>query len=439
MISPRNNSGVVLVYALLVIGLFSAIALTVSLIIINELRLTSSATDGTLAYYAAESGIERGLYGVKVMRNGGIVALTSAVAAVRTYADSFTANSASYADDQTESTTSLITDRLIEENGYAQADYYNADDPLSPSDVDYVVVSNSGTDPDTWAEVSWIGWDNTGTLGTSVNAKKIIGPTDLSNGWTINLADAFSGTTIVGYRLRVRALFGQLSSLSVIPYSTATGLPVTNLPSQVVVKSVGKRTSFKQALTATVPWRLPLSGLYDYVLFSEGELNKSIILSKAIYSSGVIQAEANLSASCGNCGACQTAGWQATVCSAGTSCTSGSPFYCSAADPNDYFTLPIPTGVSAAAELYLSVRLQSTSTKAEVTISDPTEGQVGFTFNPSSGGTWTTCTLPEPFPLGSVTAGRTISFTNLAASAGQNVFVDWYQISSYKIFPDCQM
>ena len=52
MISHRHNQGVVLIYALLVIGLLTAIALTVSIVIINELRLTSSSTDGTLAYYA---------------------------------------------------------------------------------------------------------------------------------------------------------------------------------------------------------------------------------------------------------------------------------------------------------------------------------------------------------------------------------------------------
>ncbi|MFA5052289.1 MAG: pilus assembly PilX N-terminal domain-containing protein [Patescibacteria group bacterium] len=433
MTNIRNNSGVVLVYSLLVMGLLTAIALTVSLVIINELRLTSSATDGSLAYYAAESGIERGLYGIKTMRSAGVVPLSTAVATIAAYADTFTSNSAVFDAEQTESSTSLIVDRYIGENEYAQADYYNADDPLSPSNVDHVVVSNNGTDPNSWAEVSWIGWDNTGTLGTSVSAKKVIGSTDLSNGWSITLASAYSGSP-VGYRLRIRALFGPLSSFSVIPYDSSNNI-VTNLPSQVIIKSVGRRNSFKQALTATVPWRIPLSGLYDYVLFSEGELEKNIILSKAIYSSGVIQVEEAASGTCANCAVCQSAGWLASACTPNVSCASGNPFMCTLPTVNDSFTLPIPAGVVSAQELYLSLRFQSASTNAEVTIADPSEGEVGFTFNPSSAGVWKTCTIPESFSLGSITAGRSIMFRNLTVAAVLQV--DWYQISSYKIFSDC--
>ncbi|MFH1207283.1 MAG: pilus assembly PilX N-terminal domain-containing protein [Patescibacteria group bacterium] len=438
MINRRHNQGVVLIYALLVIGLLTAIALTVSLVIINELKLTSSSTDGTLAYYAAESGIEKGLYGVKVKRDEGVMSLTNTVSLVAAYAANFTSNNASYANDQTVSGTSLIINRALTENEMVQADYYDVDNPLDPDDdriVNQVLVSNSGNNPDSWAEVSWIGWDATGLLATSVDAKKIIGPTDLSNGWTINLANVYTaGITPVGYRLRVRALFGPITGLSVFPSNSGT--EVTVLPSQVIIKSVGKRNTFKQALTATVPWRLPLSGLYDYVLFSEGELSKDIILSRAIYSSGVIQVEANASADCADCATCQAVGWSASACTAGTSCTSGSPFYCAAAAANNYFTLPIPSSVTAAQELYISVRVNSASTSAEVTISDPAEGEVGFTFNPSSSGTWKTCTIPEPFSLGSGTVGRSVIFKNLTTT-GQQLQVDWYQISSYKIFPDC--
>jgi hypothetical protein len=445
MTSQRNNKGVVLIYALLVIGLFSAIALTVSLVIINELRLTSSSTDGVLAYYAAESGIEQGLYGVKAKRNEGVTSLSVTVALVSGYSSNFISNNASFNDDQTSYESSLIVDRSMAENEIVQADYYDVDSPLDPKItpledsrlVDHITVTNAGANPDSWAEVSWIGWDGNGLLITSSSAKKIIGPTDLTNGWTISLSSLYtSGPVPVGYRFRVRALFGPLASLTVQPFNTVKA--ITDFPSQVVIKSVGKRNSFKQALTAAVPWRLPLSGLYDYVLFSEGELTKNIILSKAVYSSGVIQVEPNLTSTCASCGACTTASpsWQAVASSCVTSqCTIGTTSYCTAG-PSGTSTLPIPAAVSGGGELYVSMRVRGTAAgTGMVAIDDPTNGQVGFTFNTTDPSNWQTCTIPESFELGSVTAGRTITFSNV--TSGVTLDVDWYQVSSYKVFPDC--
>ncbi|MFA6553004.1 MAG: pilus assembly PilX N-terminal domain-containing protein [Patescibacteria group bacterium] len=449
MINPRNNRGEALIYSLLVIGLITAIALTVSMVIINELRLTSSSSDGVLAYYAAESGIERGLYGLKVNRDAGVRTLRETVDLIVAYAENFSSNNANYENKQTFSETSLIHDRAVAENEFVQADFFDVDNPLDPQTsppsenrlINQVFVQNIGGDENTWAEVSWIGWNSDGLLETSVTAKKILGHTDLTNGWTINLSQAYSDpSSIVGYRLRIRALFGPLPSLSVTPLYE--GAEITNLPSQVIVKSVGKRNSFKQALTATVPWRLPLAGLYDYVLFSEGELTKDIILSKSVYSSGVIQAESSRISSCADCATC-TPIWQAIFAScSNASCTVGpSLSYCTASTigvTQGAYTLPIPAYVSAADELYVSMRMRGTTTLADmVTIDDPANGQVGFTFSSTSDTTWQTCTIPESFGLGSVTAGRTITFTNQNTANGSSLDVDWYQISSYKIFNDC--
>ena len=77
-----NQKGLILLYALLVISLITAIAITVSIIVIKEIKLTGGSTDSTLAYYAAESGIEKGLYTVKVYRSDGTKTLNDAVNAV---------------------------------------------------------------------------------------------------------------------------------------------------------------------------------------------------------------------------------------------------------------------------------------------------------------------------------------------------------------------
>lgn len=65
----KDNQGSVLLYSLLIISLITVIAITVSMVVVNELKLSSAAANGTMAYYAAESGIEKGLYTVKIERN----------------------------------------------------------------------------------------------------------------------------------------------------------------------------------------------------------------------------------------------------------------------------------------------------------------------------------------------------------------------------------
>ena len=462
----NNKEGLVLLYALLVISLITAIAITVSIIVIKEIKLTGGSTDATLAYYAAESGIEKGLYIVKVYRSDGTKTLNDAVNDIKAIVDvSFDSNKAEYTDEQTADKTSKIGNEEIKENNYIQADYYYAGDPLNPPDdpndptekliVESIEVQNTGNNPFSWAEVSWIAWDATGALGTSDSARKVIGPTDLQNGWTINNLDVFDSFDPVGYRIRIKALFGDLSNVIVTPYDepdgpNGTGDIVENLPSQIVIKSVGTKSKFKQALTALVPWQVPLFGLYDYVLYSEGDILKTIILSQAVYSSGVIQIEAdNETLSCINCvaaGTCADYDWLAESCSGtNVSCTimSGSAAsFCSlpgTVGVDEFFTLPIPESIPASQEYYVSLRYRPEANSAgtlEILVDDPQEGEVGLTFDYSDDATpeWDTCTLAEPFALGTE-LDRNITYTN--QDNNNYIDLDWYQISTHKIFKDC--
>ncbi len=445
-----SSQGSVIIYALLIILLITVIAVTVSAIIINELKLTTSAANAAMAYYAAESGIERGLYTVKIRRSDSSFSLDDAIHEIQAFTDNSFGNQAEYSDEKTDSQPSEIRNENLAEYEYAQADYYDVNDPLPvEAAVDYVLVSNGEIDdnPDlfSWAEVSWTAWDANGDLLSSDKARNIIGPSDLEpsatqDGWQIDLSEPFTASTPVGYRLRVKALFGSLSNLSVIPYDESTGTQVTDLPSNIVVKAIGTRGNFKQALTAIVPWKVPLSGLYDYVLFSEGEIIKTIILSQPVYSSGVIQAEAE-NTTVGNCdyATCQTNGWLGDECSINVSCTiqANDTSYCTLPDnSNETFTLPVPSAVPSSSEYYISLRYRADgSGTTEVLIDDPDEGELGFAVDyEDTGSSWVTCTVPESFSLGTDT-DRFITYTNFNAN---DFDLDWYQISSYEIFGDCE-
>ncbi len=516
----KNQSGSILLYSLIVISLITAIAIIISVIVVNEIKLTSAASNGVQAYYAAESGIEQGLFAVKIFRNNQEDTLEEVRNLILSYEDNNFENNASYKNIQTDILTSKVENAFVKENDFIQIEYYDVNDPLDPSvNVVGITVKNSGDDPATWAEVSWTAWDSNGVLGTSNTAKKFIGPTDLArvNGWPINNLDVFDSDPVsgfdgtpVGYRVRIKALKaiptatgeGNLSSLTVIPYD---GTPpplgasheVTDLPTQLVIKSVGERNNFKQSLTATVPWNLPLFGLYDYVLFSEGEILKDIILNAPTYSSGVIEIEGDIRSNCdGNCnpyddgdccGICKANGWS------GLECISPDiyPFNnieCVDSDVNgdgwcrlmvilpadsshwdNYwgFTLPIPDGVPEGDEYYVSLRTfyddnncidKNGDGSCDRDLSVEINGQSSVIKEPNgSDGSWVTCTIPESFSLGDPILlpddpSRTIQITTRpfppdsnegddgwqdSTGFSESVMLDWYQLSTYKIFPDC--
>jgi hypothetical protein len=507
----NRQHGAILIYVLLVISLITAIAITVSFIIVNELKLTASAADATMAYYAAESGIEKGLYGVKVFRNNNTpfynndATINSTLEYIRAYHDTGFSNAASYTNDQTTSVSSSIINREIKKDGYAQADYYEIDDPLGQTlpntTVRSLLIQNNGANLGSWAEVSWTAWNNQGTLGASIKAKVIIGATNLQNGWVINdlsvFQNVFQNGILVpfvptGYRLRIRALFGDLSSLTVTPYDQPDGPSgggniVTDLPAQLAITSIGKRNTFKQALTATVPWKLPLSGLYDYVLFSEGEISKTTILSQPIYSSGVIQVEAAINSgdACkyDRCNECSSylggpLGWSGLACYSSDPDPQNSPVLCTgskASGPDGqpagicelaaYHTgyelwgwqLPIPNSIPAGGEYYVSIRTQYANGNCDGNnycgrkIAVEISGQSSVVDDQAAAGDkeWHTCTIPEAFSVSDVSdpSGRNIKFTIEPFGGPENpkdvwnkdetVYIDWYQLSTYKIYPDC--
>lgn len=490
----KQNKGSVLLYSLLVISLITAIAIIISVIVVNEIQQTSAASNGIQAYYAAESGIEKGLHTVKILRNDPTADLDQAVTDIGNFADDNFENKAKFKNIQTDSVTAKVVNREVKENDYIQIDYYDVNNPLNPTTkVVGITVKNSGDNPATWAEVSWTAWDSNGVLGTSTSAKKIIGPTDLAkvDGWPINNLDVFEADPLplgtgfdgdpVGYRVRIKALKaiptaigdGDLSSLTVIPYDNTppplgTGDEVVDLPTQLVIKSVGERNNFKQSLTAIVPWNLPLFGLYDYVIYSEGDILKDIILSSPTYSSGIIEIESDIdpddscnpTQSCNDCktnynwdGICPTGAPDVNCFGKNNTDDTISGQCRISSDNNLYgFILPIPDSIPAGEEYYVSFRAfydcsgggcDSRNLAFEI------NGNSYIVNDQASGSdeVWKSCTIPDGFNIGDPELpeddpSRTIKITNypygVGWTPGDSVRLDWYQISTYKVFSDCE-
>ncbi|MDD5040080.1 MAG: hypothetical protein PHY34_02935 [Patescibacteria group bacterium] len=487
----NKQDGQVLLYALLVISFITAIAITISIIVVNELRLTTMATDATVAFYGAESGVERGLYTVRVTRESGTETVGTARDRIRSQNDTLD-SSATYDNSGTDMASSFIEHETVQENQYVQADYYNAIDPLADSTVRSVEILNEGDNPASWAEVSWIAWDENGQIGPSENTRIAIGPSDLEpnpitgRGWIIPRLDVFSTISPVGYRMRVKAFkavpssseTGDLSDLSVIPFDAENGQGnrVTDLPSEIAVNSVGQVSSFKQSITATVPWKVPLAGLYDYVLYSEGEIVKDIVLNRQTYSSGALEMSVGLTAAgpqcpleTTSCATCMANGWQGW-CPDGTvniACWAedGAPgqFYDGTCEirPQSYwgevstsnwqnygFIAPIPDTVPEGNGYYVSLRIgyqcgdgggplpdpivetlcKGRDIEVEVNgvavvIDDLAVGEM----DSSTEVEWVSCTIPDTFSLGDPALSaddpsRTIRVTNHPYGQIQNPF-----------------
>jgi hypothetical protein len=79
------------------------------------------------------------------------------------------------------------------------------------------------------------------------------------------------------YRVRLRAKTCDISNLAVSAYSAdnAAGSLVP-IPSQLDVQSIGTFSTARQALEIKLPRLQPLSGAFDFVIFSQCSLLKSV-------------------------------------------------------------------------------------------------------------------------------------------------------------------
>ncbi|MFH1236412.1 MAG: hypothetical protein V1685_05785, partial [Parcubacteria group bacterium] len=176
----------------------------------------------------------------------------------------------------------------------------------------------------------FVGWTPGSPIALLPNAQKhVIDISDLkvSNPQILN----FPSTSKL-YRVRLRAIGDNqsgftgtsdevLQSVQIVAYSAndGGGVPV-NPSTSITVQSVGEKQGFAQAVVATVPWQTTLSGIFEYVLFSELALEKiyPISVNPPIYRSGRLEIEQGVPSQCscitaeqvGGIIACTGSGWQ---------------------------------------------------------------------------------------------------------------------------------
>lgn len=305
--SSRKQRGITLILAILIMSSVVAIGITASTIVVTQVRINEVSTSSHQGYYAAESGLEQGLQEVQRLKADKSItqatttlqglSLPPSASIVRENTSFFPANEQKLLLTSS-SSTSQTAPTTLKENQSVYVEIYNVDQSLNalPTNLPLLCIYGKGSG-DEVLEVTWVGWAT--NLETSRSQRVEVSYSSFSdtgggcsgqNGYTVQLQQfypAFSPSVagIAGYRVRITALRpasgnGDVTDFSVYVDEDGNTANGTQTPTnQIQLKAVSAGKGQKQALVATFPWTLPLSSLFDFVIFSERSLQKKIPLS----------------------------------------------------------------------------------------------------------------------------------------------------------------
>lgn len=290
----KAKKGVSLLVALLVMSVVVAIGITVSTVVIFQVKVNSVVFQGHQNYYIAESGIEYGLNVLKEKKSGSLSTALSSIQTVVPFPGGIPTQA-----DLTQSAglsggSTVPTE--LKENTSAYIELYDVDDSLQALTLQTPILCVFGDSTDgnnnEVMEITWIAW-STG-LEISNPQKALVSYSDFSNpilcggsnqgGYSVNLNNfypAFTPAQLAGFRIRITAL--KPNGATILGDGDIKNFKVFTDPStlstQIQVKSISSNAGQTQALIASLPWSVPLSSFYDFVIFSEKSLSKTLPVS----------------------------------------------------------------------------------------------------------------------------------------------------------------
>jgi hypothetical protein len=273
----KNEDGNVLLLALLVMAGIMTAGLGIGAIILNEIKQARNIDFSTVAYYAAEAGVEQAIYklrkedAVLVCPVGecganGFCSGGEREACISTTGD--LSNASRWA--RTTADKELQIYGKIEKDNSMQVDLFDPENAIAAGieSVKIEWVSNCILPAVSTIEVSFISWDP--AVGWSEATEKKFKYTSLASP-VIN--NSFSSAK--SYRLRIKSLYCDIGNVVVTAWGADNAAPPQiEIPARIVLNSTGEYSIARQAIRVTMPRRSPMSGLYDYVLFSECSLVK---------------------------------------------------------------------------------------------------------------------------------------------------------------------
>lgn len=224
------------------------------IVVLNSLRRTADVDASMSAYYAADAGVERQIFELR-KRN-------TVVSALSDLGDTFDANGAVW---QANTAAFLQTDEklypAVNQGDFEVVDLINPDNIGAAAGINQVQWSWSGP-PGCEVELGIGEIDIAGGTFLPASFQLVRG---LSSPWTQAL------NPLQAYRLRFQPRRCSVTNLQVRVYSGGSQVP---FPGDI---SVGAQGSFKQTtqnISATIPRQDILSGVFQFVIFSECSLIK---------------------------------------------------------------------------------------------------------------------------------------------------------------------
>lgn len=278
MFVSKDQRGSALVLVLFILLVAALIVSTVTAVILNSVRSTTSYSFGARAHYAAESGVERSLYYLHAARQAKIYGLSETADDITDLTATF-ANGATYTLTTQLNSDILYADILLDETGqfdFFAEDYTTGSLRLVPLTDLAGIQINWNEDPScsvSTMEVSFSSW--TELLWEDIS--------DFSSGQTRYVVDCPVGTVYdceytLGvdsnhlYRVRLKPISCAAPEVEVTAVdSTGAAIATYNF---IHIASQGQFSTAVQGVAADTLWHAPLTDYFDYVLFSESQITK---------------------------------------------------------------------------------------------------------------------------------------------------------------------
>lgn len=325
--AKKSKKGITLILAIMIMSAIVAIGITLTSVLVFQVRINKVVKEGHEGYYASESGIELGLNRLNLLKTGLLsTAITSLqnlslpAGADAEYEKYFCPGGTCANATGTQLGSTLLASSvsansaasipaIVKESQSVFIELYNVDDSLNtgatPLDftsptlcvfADGLDVGGSDGIGNEVLEVSWVAWGKDLSLSraqkvfvsySKFNSAGVCGGITGSKGFSVPIMQfypAFTPTAFAGFRIRITPM-SLTSTLDTTSNGDVTNMAVytnpANVFSQIQLKSVSDAAGQKQALVALFPWSLPLSSIFDFVIFSDKSIVKSVPISIA--------------------------------------------------------------------------------------------------------------------------------------------------------------
>ncbi|MDD3284680.1 MAG: hypothetical protein PHZ07_03745 [Patescibacteria group bacterium] len=274
-----NKKGSVLLLSLLIISALLSSVLYVSALSLRQISQSVNSDNALIAFYTAESGNEQAIYKIRKKAY-------SDISELNVTEENLVYSNSSFTREVTDEMYGITTG--IYEDQFFQVDLFDSENLLYISKLSYLEIGwDDNCDSNSWIEITSNDWDASGSINwfTGVNQdhikKSLLDGVSFMHSENNNI-DNVGGVTFEpnkSYQFRLKALYCDVYNLRLVAYdSSGSIIPFKNIYN---IKSIGQypansNKSNKQALSASLRKFSPLSGLFDYVIFSEKSLIKDI-------------------------------------------------------------------------------------------------------------------------------------------------------------------